>query len=206
MISNHNLKCLSKKKPRLDKSYRELNLNLDDLMGVDFLNVPKEMRNMKTICSCKMVPLNQNQNQNHMNINHNIKMGNIEMGHNELKMDPEIEKLLTRMKSNQMPKHPILLNNTVTKKSFKSKKSKTRMKPKYKSKYKSQPRYRKKSNPSIKKSVKKIKKNTKKSQKTSKKTKKSSKTAIQKKIKKNQTLSRKELDDLAKKLIAESMG
>ena len=53
ILNNNNRFPKSISKPQ----YRNINLNLEDLMGVNFKTIPRKYRNQKTVCKCKTVPL-----------------------------------------------------------------------------------------------------------------------------------------------------
>ena len=170
---------------RNNSKYRVFNMDLKDFTDIDKMNIPKEFQNQKTVCKCETVPIKSNKSNKSKKNNKNSKNSNYSQ---ELVMDTEFSNIMNpRFK-------PKSLKNQ-SKMMFRNPPSCNIIKKKPVSH----------STKSVKSSPKKAK--NPKQAKTPKQTKnpKQAKTPKTKRKSHGKTLSRNELNALAKKLIKESL-
>ena len=188
---------------RNNSKYRVFNMDLKDFTDIDKMNIPKEFQNQKTVCKCETVPIKSNKSNKSKKNNKNSKNSNYSQ---ELVMDTEFSNIMNprfkpkslKNQSKMMFRNPPSCNIIKKKPVSHSTKS-----------VKSSPKKAK--NPKQAKTPKQTKtpkqaKNPKQA-KTPKQTKnpKQAKTPKTKRKSHGKTLSRNELNALAKKLIKESL-
>jgi hypothetical protein len=176
-----------------NSKYRVFNMDLKDFADIDKMNIPKEFQNQKTVCKCETVPIKSNKSKKN---NKNSKNSNYSQ---ELVMDTEFSNIMNprfkpkslKNQSKMMFRKPPSCNIIKKKPVLHSTKS-----------VKSSPKKAK--NPKQAKTPRQTK--NPKQVKTPKQTKNPKQAKIPKTKRKShgKTLSRNELNALAKKLIKES--